>query len=77
MVLLAGMCIACITSVLEYLWNRKNQRIRAEKSSIVAKGLANTNSNMLRITGIQENHSEEKVALSKGADSSLICYLRF
>ena len=46
MVLLAGMGIACVTSVLEFLWKGKS---KAKDSSMVVKGLAKSKSNILRI----------------------------
>jgi hypothetical protein len=45
-VLLAGMGIACVTSVLEFLWKGKS---KAKDSSMVAKGLAQPKSKMFRI----------------------------
>ena len=46
MVLLAGMGIACVTSVLEFLWKGKS---KAKDSSMVVKGLAQPKSKFLRI----------------------------
>ena len=54
-VLLAGMGLACATSVLEYVWNRKNRKNKAKDSSIVVKGLASSKSNSLKMTGRQHN----------------------
>ena len=51
-VLLAGMGLACATSVLEYVWNRKN---KAKDSSIVVKSLASSKSNTFKMTGRQQN----------------------
>ena len=46
MVLLAGLGIACVTSVLEFLWKGKS---KAKDSSMVVKGLAKRRSNIMRI----------------------------
>ena len=60
MVLIAGMGIACAISVLEFIWKGSSleKKAKVKPSSLVAKALYNTNSNLFNIAGIQKQQSK-------------------
>ena len=53
-VLIAGMGVACAISVMEFIWKGSSleKKCKVKPSSLVAKALYNTNSNLFNIAGI-------------------------
>ena len=77
-VLLAGMGIACATSVIEFLWKGKAKNSKAKDSSMVVKALANTNSNIFKIAGMQQEVDRTLAVVSiKRSEVENNNYLKF
>ena len=56
-VLIAGMGVACAISVMEFIWKGSSleKKCKVKPSSLVAKALYNTNSNLFNIAGIESD----------------------
>ena len=67
-VLIAGMGIACAISVMEFIWKGSSleKKAKVKPSSLVAKALFNTNSNLFNVAGIQKQTSADSTACPHG-----------
>lgn len=73
-VLIAGMGIACAISVLEFIWKGSSleKKAKVKPSSLVAKALYNTNSNLFNVAGIQKGQSKnDQMACPHGRKRSI------
>ena len=67
-VLIAGMGIACAISVMEFIWKGSSleKKAKVKPSSLVAKALYNTNSNLFNVAGIQNQTQADSTACPHG-----------
>ena len=67
-VLIAGMGIACAISVMEFIWKGSSleKKAKVKPSSLVAKALYNTNSNLFNVAGIQNQTAADSTACPHG-----------
>ena len=67
-VLIAGMGIACAISVMEFIWKGSSleKKAKVKPSSLVAKALYNTNSNLFNIAGFQNEAKTDQTSCPHG-----------